>query len=347
MMSFCHLIPSTKITTRWSPSISNEPPLTPDPISPDLYVTLINFSKLIDISYCISPLTSIQYPFHCDGDCSEFPHTELVHQWESSDFTRPIDIIRDGDIFGTSGYIAVCHDLNIIVVSLRGTRSFKDSIIDLNADMIPYGEDESLNMKVHRGFYFSYLHTWEEIRWHLAFQTAKYPNYKLAILGHSMGGAIANLLTLRAVQEEVRPSGYLIGVSMGQPMVGNFEFTEFLNKELDLQTNGSLSNNAKFIRVTHKNDPVVHLPWLTESPKTPRFKHFFPSKANSYFHSNNEVYINEIGPEVPLQKNVYHCIGREDIRCSYGSRSGNPKDNTEHLNYFKRLGICGFSFGSL
>ncbi|KAH3684103.1 hypothetical protein WICPIJ_004927 [Wickerhamomyces pijperi] len=355
---FCH--PTHNLNPDEGPKFSSSDSdlLHPTPISPALYADLISYSKLIDISYCISPWSRIQFPFQCDGDCSEFHRTELIYQWNSNDFTRSQIIdARQGNDFSTTGYIAVSHDLKSIVVSLRGTRSFKDSLINLNTDMIPYraSSANNNNMWVHRGFYFSYLDTWERIKWHIALQISKFPQYQLLVLGHSMGGAIANFVTLRIVEEGIKVQGHVsgvLGVSMGQPMIGNSEFSNYVNQMLNLSSNWtslSCQNQPKFIRVTHKHDPVVKLPFLSvrlDTSSEPRSS--TPGELNDdnlYSHCNGEIYINEVGSEVPLKQNVYHCEGNHDQRCSNdGTNTGlDPRDNTEHLNYFKRLGTCGFS----
>ena len=47
------------------------------PVSWQLFSSLEELSRLVDISYCVST-TGIQEPFQCLSHCSEFPDLELV-----------------------------------------------------------------------------------------------------------------------------------------------------------------------------------------------------------------------------------------------------------------------------
>ncbi|KAH3671466.1 hypothetical protein WICMUC_004598 [Wickerhamomyces mucosus] len=294
-------------------------------VSSALYWDLVKYAHLIDISYCISRISKIHYPFECDNSCSDFPNTELVYQWNSDDLNFRNLI----DEFSTSGYIALNHDWKKLLIVIRGTRSFKDSIVDLNSDLVSYGDDQD-GLRVHKGFYCSYLKTWNEIKHLIKFQYSKYPDYGILIMGHSMGGAIASFLTLKLNKEF---DGKVFGVTMGQPMIGNDNFTTYMNHELNLKNVHKKS--SKLLRITHKNDPVIKLPWRPDQYSTNVI-------GNVYTHSSNEVFINDLGPHLPEIENVYHCIGSTDLHCSYGKSF--PNDNTEHLNYFRRMGKCGLSF---
>lgn len=46
-------------------------------ISSDLFNSLEELSRIVDISYCVST-TGIQEPFQCLSHCVEFPNLELV-----------------------------------------------------------------------------------------------------------------------------------------------------------------------------------------------------------------------------------------------------------------------------
>lgn len=47
------------------------------PISNELFDTLEELSRLVDISYCVGS-TGVQEPFQCLSHCAEFPNLELV-----------------------------------------------------------------------------------------------------------------------------------------------------------------------------------------------------------------------------------------------------------------------------
>lgn len=47
------------------------------PISNQLFDSLEELSRLVDISYCVGT-TGVQEPFQCLSHCAEFPNLELV-----------------------------------------------------------------------------------------------------------------------------------------------------------------------------------------------------------------------------------------------------------------------------
>lgn len=54
------------------------------PVSNELFNSLEELSRLVDISYCVGT-TGVQKPFQCLSHCAEFPNLELI---EVS--TRPV-----------------------------------------------------------------------------------------------------------------------------------------------------------------------------------------------------------------------------------------------------------------
>lgn len=47
------------------------------PVSNELYDSLEELSRLVDISYCVGT-SGVQKPFQCLSHCAEFPNLELV-----------------------------------------------------------------------------------------------------------------------------------------------------------------------------------------------------------------------------------------------------------------------------
>jgi triacylglycerol lipase len=47
------------------------------PISSELFNSLEELSRLVDISYCVGT-TGVQKPFQCLSHCAEFPNLELI-----------------------------------------------------------------------------------------------------------------------------------------------------------------------------------------------------------------------------------------------------------------------------
>lgn len=80
--------------------------------------------------------------------------------------------------------------------------------------------------------------------------TKKYPNAKVTITGHSLGGALANHALVFLINRGFTISNFY---TFGAPRVGDKAFFNFINTVL--------YPHPKF-RVTHDHDPVPHLPVL-------------------------------------------------------------------------------------
>ncbi|TAQ88428.1 hypothetical protein B7494_g3282 [Chlorociboria aeruginascens] len=116
--------------------------ITPSNVTSALFSDLEEYSRIVDISYCVST-TGIQRPFSCASRCSEFKGFELVATFLSG--------IVEG---GTAGYIALDHGWNNgegvkgkegrkgrVIVAFRGTYSIANTIVDLSTvpqEYIPY-----------------------------------------------------------------------------------------------------------------------------------------------------------------------------------------------------------------
>lgn len=277
-------------------------------------------------------MSGISPPFQCDNDCDSFHGIEVVHQW-SSEGRLPLRGPSQS-LLETSGYMAIWHEQLMILIVLRGTRSFKDTLTDLNTEMVAYQESPStcVNCKVHKGFYMSYLLTWDGIKTHVDYYTQLYPDYEVRVMGHSLGGAISVFIGLKLALLD--DSKDIKVVTMGQPMVGNPQFAQFIDSTFKLDLDEPFIEGS-ILRITHRNDPVVKLPmydnrnWLSGS---------------QFEHSGNEIFINEslVRKYTPQLQNVVYCNGHDDEGCSAGVPF--TSDNRQHLNYFRKLGTCGFGF---
>jgi hypothetical protein len=84
-----------------------------------------------------------------------------------------------------------------------------------------------------------------------------YPSAKIFVTGHSLGGALAVLAAVD-LKKNFYPRTYMILYTYGQPRVGNEAFSDFIFSQLD----------GYYVRVTHYDDAVAHLP-----PRIKGFKH--------------------------------------------------------------------------
>jgi len=148
------------------------------------------------------------------------------------------------------GYIARDDLAKRIIISLRGTQSFPNVLVDAMAFMSPTGVIANCtSCRIHSGFYMAWQAVERTIKRAFQAQLRAFPDYQVLITGHSLGAAVAALLGL---SYEMRGEDPVV-ITFGQPRVGNPAFAEHINTVL--------VDKGKLIRVTHGNDPVVHVPW--------------------------------------------------------------------------------------
>lgn len=200
-------------------------------------------------------------------------------------------------------------------MAFRGTYSITNTIIDLltlpqkyepydgeskdhenNDSSRGTGKRKCENCNVHSGFMTSWRHTKPYIIPHLAKLIEKHPEYRLTLIGHSLGGAVAALAAL-----EFQARGWNPQVTtFGEPRVGNLALVNYINKSFP--TNPEQNTNTFYRRITHVNDPVPLLP-LAEW---------------GYRMHAGEIFISK--PSLsPLAADIYHCKGNEDLNCIAGS----------------------------
>lgn len=319
---------------------------TPVPIDPIVHSNLFTYAHLIDISYCIDKFHRIDDPFDCALDCSKrFPNMTLVHQWYFDDAVCGYISSTYSDIFSYQDLAVQAGKKKTIVVSLRGTRSLNDVLADVRVDMVPYhnlhknlpycGE----NCKIHKGFAAYYKNTLaaihEKLRAELSSGSTE--DYELVVVGHSMGGSVAILLALHFLD-----LGFdkLTLVTMGQPLVGNSDFTTWADFVLGsyLPVNHG-SYDRKFLRVIHKGDLVTQVP-STSSNFLDEFAQF-----------QNQIYVNVTGSEInPSNEQVVNCFSGTNPHCIAEDFSRLQLHRTilrnyyaAHNTYFRNIGLCGLN----
>lgn len=216
-----------------------------------------------------------------------------------------IGIAPNTTFLNMEGYVAVDTVREEIVVAFRGSSSVRNWMADLDFVQVPC--DYTKGCLVHDGFKDS----WDEIAPYVFDYVkqayASYPDYTLAVTGHSLGGAVG---TLAAV--ELRDMGYACDLyTYGSPRVGNLAFVEYVTNQAGAE-----------YRATHYDDPVPRLPpiWLF-----------------GYFHTSPEFWL-ESGPNTDIDyaiSGIDVCLGYANTTCNAGT-SG--LDGTAHTYYFQYIG---------
>ncbi|RMZ74075.1 Extracellular triacylglycerol lipase [Pyrenophora seminiperda CCB06] len=318
-------------------------------ITQKLFWELEQLARIVDIAYCVGTAgLGIQKPFRCASRCSDgdFDTFELVTAWNTGPF-----------LSDSCGYIAISHSRTNprLILAFRGTYSVANTIADLSTipqPYVPYPTDHDDdtsefitprvglldrhlppaepakcdNCTVHTGFYSSWLNTRNIVLPHVSKALQRYPTYKLVLVGHSLGGAVATLAGL-----DFKARGWDPHVTtFGEPRLGNNDFNTYVNERFNITSN---HEHNKMHRVTHVGDPVPLLPL---------------SEWGFSMHSE-EIFISE--SSLPLSiADIHYCDGDEDPHCIAG---GNHKAAWRlparfnfwqlffaHRDYFWRLGLC-------
>ncbi|KAJ9453809.1 putative lipase domain protein [Diplonema papillatum] len=100
-------------------------------------------------------------------------------------------------------YVAVDGETESIVVAIRGTMSREDILTDVNADVMPFGEDIVEGGYAHKGIAKAALSIKRALVEKKLLKRAfeEHPEYKLVVLGHSLGAGTACLLAIALKKE--------------------------------------------------------------------------------------------------------------------------------------------------
>ncbi|KAI9293236.1 alpha/beta-hydrolase [Neoconidiobolus thromboides FSU 785] len=209
----------------------------------------------------------------------------------------------------TKAYLGIDKNKKAIILGFRGTSTLRNFIQDAKffKDPIVFNNKE---YKVHRGFKQCSDRLLPMYVNDLRSLLIKNKNYKLVVVGHSLGGAIGVLSSLMLRQRLGLNDNKLEVFTYGEPRVGDKEFARYLNQQRFTLT-----------RAVNNNDIVPHLP--------PQIK-----LISNYYHHHHEVWVNG-------NKDVY-CgdYYLEDPNCS-ASKWYTPSVNDHLYIWGIRLGgVC-------
>lgn len=163
------------------------------------------------------------------------------------------------------------------------------------------------NGKVHAGFFSAWDEISEDVLSALAVSRAQYPDFKLILTGHSLGGAV---VTISAADIFPSASSSTALYTYGSPRAGNDVFADYV-----------VNDGRAVYRVTHRDDPVPHLPTIDQG-----FYHVSPEFWLSGVVSTNQY-------TYPVDQ-IKVCRN-ESTKCNSGTLGLNV---LSHLLYFGDMG---------
>ncbi|AET41036.1 putative lipase Ecym_7188 [Eremothecium cymbalariae DBVPG len=250
-------------------------------ISPKSYDKLVYFSKICALTYCIKDGTLVENKTFLDGGCPhEIEFCSDLDVNPTAQRTRvELVLVAEKDELGT-GYVAVDHGREVVMLAFRGSSTQQDWFSDFQIHPTTYVPASAKKYrklvrdgvippcegcKVHRGFYRfaktlsrDFLERVERI-------FNLYPNYNLVVTGHSLGAALASLCGIELVLRGFNPLvlTYATPKMFNQPLrdwVNDIFNTEQIHeKSIEKQ---ELQLNQGYFRVVHLQDYIPMVPPL-------------------------------------------------------------------------------------
>ncbi|MCJ1469971.1 hypothetical protein MMC07_008616 [Pseudocyphellaria aurata] len=267
-------------------------------IDPGLFTNLNFFSQFAAAAYCSNNnnVPAGGPKLTCTaGICPLVEANEVttVYEFENS-------LVTD-----VTGYIAVDRTRNITVLAFRGSRSIRNYIADV--DFVPVPTDICFGCTAHQGFWNSWLEARDGVLKTLMNTAKQNPSSKVVVVGHSLGGAIADFAAA-----EIRKQGVTVDLyTYGAPRIAGTVLSDFITNQ----------NRGGNFRSTHYNDPVPRLP---------------PIVLGSV-HISPEYWITTPNGVVPTPNDIQ----RLDGNINKNGNTGQTKlDVNAHYYYFGPISSC-------
>lgn len=207
-------------------------------------------------------------------------------------------VVEDSGVRALQGYDGYS---NTVFIAFRGSANIQNWIDNIQISKISPYNDTSI--EVSKGFYKAYNTIKPELFDNLPSLVDKYNTRRLLITGHSLGAAMATLMSYDIIT--MFPTYELLYVfTFGSPRVGNSAFSSSFN---------NYSKRITHYRVTHYHDIVPHV----------------PEEFLGYLHVSNEIWYNENNSDFI----VCNDATEEDDNCSNSCAPTHCTSTSDHLNY--------------
>ena len=142
------------------------------------------------------------------------------------------NLFNKDELIGT-----ILEDKDKIVIVFRGTLSIYDVFVDLKQKLIGIQDLDpkiNKNVKIHFGFYNYIKRILETILLKIDVLVKKNKTNHIFIAGHSLGAALATLITY--IVSKRYPSIYIYNYDLASPRVGNQSFVDDYNSQKNITT---------------------------------------------------------------------------------------------------------------
>ncbi|KXN67211.1 alpha/beta-hydrolase [Conidiobolus coronatus NRRL 28638] len=156
----------------------------------------------------------------------------------------PITAMGD-DLFGYVG-----ESKGRIILAFRGTQNAANVVTDLNLVTDTYTTRKGVEFSIHKGFKKAVELLLPTAVEHLKYFKRKYPYAPIYITGHSLGGGIANLLSMYLEDLGHTQWKNTHVYTYGQPRVGDQRYADYIDTR----------KGATFLRVVTEGDIFTNLP---------------------------------------------------------------------------------------
>lgn len=193
-----------------------------------------------------------------------------------------------------SGYTAVSTDEKLIVVAFRGSKTNEQVLDQILTRIVGKDDDFIAGGKVSRYYNNAAKNMYPCVRESLSELMTENPSYRILVLGHSLGAALASLTAAMLVYDNIVSSSNLDLYTFGMPRVGDKDFAYNFDKLVE----------SSWV-VIRNRDFVPHFPPCPISCQVP---------FNGPFHHKRQIFYPNL--EMNVSSPYITCQGNEEYSCS-------------------------------
>lgn len=142
----------------------------------------------------------------------------------SKDFTYTKSVYWQ--YYDVVGYVGYMESVKTIFVVMRGTETKPNQDMDWDAVLTDYTTWPECNCKVHRGVDRGVNGVYPDILLEITRLREQFPDYDVQVTGHSLGGTLAQMVSMKLLRDDIRTKV----IAIGGFRCGDPDFADFYNK---------------------------------------------------------------------------------------------------------------------